>query len=61
MKLFLHYFLLLCQYLGLVFVTLCLISGLFKGDYGKLELIEFVGGGALFYLSRSFLSIIASR
>lgn len=37
------------QLVGFTSVGLCLFAGLSKGDYGKLELIQFVGGFVLFY------------
>ena len=38
------------QLMGFVLVGLCLFSGISKGDYGRLELIQFVGGSLIFYL-----------
>ena len=38
------------QLMGFASVGLCLFSGLNKGDYGQLELIQLVGGSLLFYL-----------
>jgi hypothetical protein len=37
------------QLIGMIFVTICLYAGIMKGDYGKFELIQFVGGMILFY------------
>lgn len=37
------------QLIGFTSVGLCLYSGINKGDYGQLELIQLVGGAALFY------------
>lgn len=37
------------QLIGFASVGLCLFSGLNKGDYGQLELIQLVGGALLFY------------
>lgn len=38
------------QLIGFTSVGLCLFSGMAKGDYGQLELIQLVGGSLLFYL-----------
>jgi len=38
------------QIAGFLSVTWCLYSGLSKGDYGRLELIAFVGGALFFYV-----------
>tara|TARA_R110002049_G_scaffold167474_4_gene333623 strand:+ start:329 stop:505 length:177 start_codon:yes stop_codon:yes gene_type:complete len=38
------------QLVGFTSVGLCLFAGLNKGDYGKLELIQFVGGFCIFYV-----------
>lgn len=38
------------QLLGMSAVSLCLLKGLQQGDYGRLELIQFIGGSILFYL-----------
>lgn len=43
------------QLVGLTFVGLCLFAGVSKGDYGQLELAEFLGGGLLFYLGAFIL------
>jgi hypothetical protein len=40
------------QLMGFASVGLCLFSGLNKGDYGQLELIQLVGGSLLFYLGQ---------
>lgn len=40
----------LMQFLGFIFVSKCLFSGLQKGDYAYQELYEFVGGSFLFYI-----------
>ena len=37
------------QLMGFASVGLCLFSGLNKGDYGQLELVQLVGGSFLFY------------
>jgi len=36
------------QLVGFTSVGLCLFAGLSMGDYGKLELIQFVGGFCIF-------------
>ncbi len=38
------------QLMGLTLVGLCFFSGVFKGDYGQEELVQFVGGSLMFYL-----------
>jgi hypothetical protein len=38
------------QLTGFASVGLCLFAGLSKGDYGKLELIQLIGGSLVFYL-----------
>lgn len=38
------------QLAGFVSVGLCLASGVVRGDYGYLELGQFVGGAAAFHL-----------
>ncbi len=38
------------QLMGFSSVGLCLYAGLTKGDYGKLELVQFIGGSAIFYI-----------
>ncbi len=48
------------QVTGFTSVGLCLFSGLNKGDYGKLELIQFVGGFIIFYLGH-FLKARGAR
>jgi hypothetical protein len=42
------------QLLGMTLVGLCFFSGFAKGDYGKLELIQLVGGSLTFYLGHYF-------
>lgn len=42
------------QLIGFTLVGLCLFSGMAKGDYGKLELIQLVGGSIIFYLGQYF-------
>ncbi|MCK6593618.1 MAG: hypothetical protein L6Q33_00290 [Bacteriovoracaceae bacterium] len=37
------------QLIGFSSVGLCLFAGMSKGDYGQLELVQFVGGSAVFY------------
>jgi hypothetical protein len=41
---------LVMQIFGFSAVGLCLLTGMTKGDYGKLELIQFLGGAFIFYL-----------
>jgi hypothetical protein len=38
------------QLIGLSSVGLCLFAGLSKGDYGRLELIQLIGGSLVFYI-----------
>jgi hypothetical protein len=38
------------QLSGFASVGLCLFAGLSKGDYGKLELIQLIGGSFVFYV-----------
>jgi hypothetical protein len=38
------------QLTGFASVGLCLFAGLSKGDYGKLELIQLIGGSLVFYI-----------
>jgi hypothetical protein len=38
------------QLVGFASVGLCLFAGLTKGDYGKLELIQLIGGSLVFYV-----------
>lgn len=38
------------QLMGFTLVGLCLFAGMAKGDYGKLELLQLVGGSFMFYL-----------
>ena len=49
-----HYLGLGLQLIGFTTVGICLFSGLSKGDYGKLELIQLVGGSVVFYLGHFF-------
>ncbi len=42
------------QLIGFASVGLCLFSGIKTGDYGKLELIQFVGGSLVFYIGTFF-------
>jgi hypothetical protein len=44
------YFGLGMQLVGFASVGLCLFAGLTKGDYGKLELIQLMGGSLVFYV-----------
>lgn len=38
------------QLVGFSSVGLCLFAGMSKGDYGRLELLQLVGGSLVFYL-----------
>ncbi|MFT6068635.1 MAG: hypothetical protein ACJAT2_003721 [Bacteriovoracaceae bacterium] len=38
------------QLTGLATVGICLFSGMMKGDYGQLELVQLVGGSLVFYV-----------
>ncbi len=38
------------QLAGFSAVGLCLFAGLNAGDYGRVELFQFLGGSAIFYL-----------
>jgi hypothetical protein len=38
------------QLFGLTAVGLCFVSGIRNGDYGRLELIQLVGGSLIFYV-----------
>lgn len=38
------------QLMGFASVGLCLFAGLQAGDYGRIELAQFVGGSFIFYL-----------
>lgn len=38
------------QLIGFSMVGLCLFKGLNIGDYGKIELVQFVSGTAIFYV-----------
>lgn len=38
------------QLIGFASVGLCLFAGLRNGDYGRLELIQLVGGSLIFYV-----------
>lgn len=44
------------QLVGFASVTLCLYSGLTTGDYGQLELIQFLGGAGVFYIGTAIRS-----
>jgi hypothetical protein len=50
MKAFIFYLGLFMQLFGMAAVGLCLLSGMRNGDYGKLELIQLVGGSTVFYI-----------
>ncbi len=45
------------QLIGFASVGLCLFAGMSKGDYGHLELVQFIGGSAVFYIG----TVIKSR
>jgi hypothetical protein len=38
------------QLVGFSSVGLCLFAGMSKGDYGKLELFQLIGGSLAFYI-----------
>lgn len=42
------------QLVGFASVGLCLFAGLTKGDYGRLELIQLIGGSLVFYVGTFF-------
>ena len=42
------------QLIGFSSVGLCLFAGMRSGDYGTLELYQFIGGSALFYIGTMF-------
>jgi hypothetical protein len=44
------YFGLALQLMGLTSVGLCFLFGITHGDYGRLELVQFIGGAGIFYL-----------
>ena len=44
------------QLVGLATVAICFVAGISKGDYGQVELIQLVGGSALFYLGQGVKS-----
>lgn len=48
------------QICGFAAVGLCVISGIEKGDYGRIELVQFLGGTSLFYLGNFLRSKGAS-
>ena len=48
------------QIWGFAAVGLCVISGIEKGDYGRIELVQFLGGTSLFYLGNFLRSKGAS-
>ncbi len=41
---------LMLQLFGFTSVGICFFMGIKNGDYGKLELFQFVGGTGVFYL-----------
>ncbi len=47
---FFFYFGLFLQLCGLATVGLCFLTGITQGDYGRIELAQFVGGSFGFYL-----------
>lgn len=51
-----YYFGLALQLIGFTAVTICLYIGLTTGDYGQLELIEFLGGAGVFYIGTAIRS-----
>lgn len=48
------YFGLGMQLVGFASVGLCLFAGLTKGDYGRLELLQLIGGSFMFYVGTFF-------
>ena len=54
------YFGLALQLIGFASVGLCLFAGLTKGDYGHLELVQFLGGSAIFYIGSAIKGRTAS-
>ncbi|MCY4644890.1 MAG: hypothetical protein OXB88_09755 [Bacteriovoracales bacterium] len=50
MAVFLFYGGLFLQLCGVSSVGLCLFSGISEGDYGRVELVQFVGGTIIFYV-----------
>lgn len=54
------YFGLALQLIGFASVGLCLFTGIKAGDYGKLELFQFIGGSAVFYCGTFFKNRIRS-
>ncbi len=42
------------QLVGFTMTGLCLFAGMSKGDYGKMELLQLVGGSFVFYLGHFF-------
>ena len=50
----LFYFGLGMQLVGFASVGLCLFAGLTKGDYGRLELLQLIGGSLMFYVGTFF-------
>lgn len=51
---FIYYFINFMQFIGMALVTVCLGTGIYKGDYGKIELYQFIGGSFLFYMGHFF-------
>lgn len=44
------------QLIAMAMVGLCFLSGVTKGDYGRIELIQLVGGLLIFYVGQYFRS-----
>ena len=61
MKKYIYYCALGMQLFGITAVGLCLFSGLHKGDYGRLELVQFVGGSFLFYVAQYIKRVSSSQ
>jgi hypothetical protein len=47
---FFFYLGLFFQLVGLASVGLCFLAGVQQGDYGRIELAQFIGGSLIFYL-----------
>lgn len=37
------------QLIGMLLVTICLVSGMIQGDYNKTNLVQFLAGAVFFY------------
>jgi hypothetical protein len=59
-EVFMFYIGLALQLFGFAAVGLCLFSGLKLGDYGRIELAQFLLGGFLFYVGH-YLRLKAGR